>query len=165
VRGQAAAVSRRWPLYGLFAGSLISTAGTAMTAVALPWLVLVETGSPARMGVVDFAEMAQYVLVQAVGGPLVDRLRPHRAALLGNLAAAAVIGGIPALYAGGLFGRRRWPRWSRSPVPAAAWPTARTSRWCRPLPLWATCPWSGRLASTPASPGPACCSVPRWPAR
>src|SRR5207244_1353639 len=38
------------PLTGLLAADVISTTGTEMTAVALPWFVLVSTGSPTRMG-------------------------------------------------------------------------------------------------------------------
>ena len=41
-----AAVAR--PLTGLALADLISTTGTEMTAVALPWFVLTTTGSPAR---------------------------------------------------------------------------------------------------------------------
>jgi MFS family permease len=93
----------RRPLAGLLAGMLISTVGTAMTAVALPWLVLVQTGSAARTGLIGFAEMTPYVLVQALGGPLVDRLRPRRAAVQGNLVAAAVVGLVPSLYAAGVL--------------------------------------------------------------
>jgi MFS family permease len=93
----------RRPLTGLLAGMLISTLGTAMTAVALPWLVLVETGSATRTGLIGFAEMTPYVLVQALGGPLVDRLHPRRAAVAGNLLAAVVVGLVPALYAAGLL--------------------------------------------------------------
>jgi MFS family permease len=97
-------VRRRRPLYGLLTGALISWLGNAMTAVALPWLVLVETGSAARMGVVGFAQMAPYVLLHATAGPLVDRLRPRRSAVAGNLAAAALIGTVPLLYAAGALG-------------------------------------------------------------
>jgi hypothetical protein len=44
------------PLTGLFLAEVISTTGTEMTAIALPWFVLVSTGSPTRMGAVLAAE-------------------------------------------------------------------------------------------------------------
>jgi len=97
-------VRRRWPLYGLLAGSTISWFGTAMTAVALPWLVLVETGSASRTGIVGFAQMAPYVLLHATAGPLVDRFGARRSAIGGDLAAAALIAVVPGLYAAGLLG-------------------------------------------------------------
>jgi MFS family permease len=97
-------VRRRWPLYGVLAGSTISWFGTAMTAVALPWLVLVETGSASRTGIVGFAQMTPYVLLHATAGPLVDRFGARRSAIGGDLAAAGLIAVVPVLYAAGLLG-------------------------------------------------------------
>ena len=62
-----------------------------MMDAALPWFVLVTTGSVTRTGLVAFAEMTPYVLVGAVGGPFVDRVGPVRAAVAGNLAAALAV--------------------------------------------------------------------------
>jgi MFS family permease len=93
----------RRPLAGLLAGYAVTTLGTRMTAVALPWFVLVSTGSVARAGLTAFAEMTPYVLVGALGGPYVDRFGPVRAAVAGNLLAAAAVGTVPILYAAGLL--------------------------------------------------------------
>ncbi|MDT4907357.1 MAG: hypothetical protein QOI69_598, partial [Pseudonocardiales bacterium] len=90
---------RRTPLYGLVSAYLISQIGTAMSALAIPWLVLVSTGSAAKTGLVGFAEMAPYVLLQASGGPLADRVGLRRTCVIGNLAAAVAVGAIPALHA------------------------------------------------------------------
>src|SRR5918993_1393913 len=98
-----APVTDRRPLVGLLAGFAITTLGTRMTAVALPWFVLVSTGSVARAGIVAFAEMTPYVLVGAAGGPLVDRLGPVRAAVLGNVAACLAVATVPLLHALGLL--------------------------------------------------------------
>lgn len=97
-------MSRRTPWFGFLAGYLISEIGTAMSAVALPWLVLVTTGSAARTGIVGFAEMAPFVALQATAGPLADRLGYRRANVLGNLAAALALGAVPALNAAGALG-------------------------------------------------------------
>jgi hypothetical protein len=59
--------SIRRPVVGLVAADVISTTGTEMTAVALPWFVLVTTGSPARMGVVLAAEFAGLTMLGLVG--------------------------------------------------------------------------------------------------
>lgn len=96
-----AATATRLPLYGLLSGYLVSALGTAMSALAIPWLVLTTTGSAGRTGVVGFAEMAPYVLLQATAGPLVDRIGARRTCVIGNLAAALAVCVIPALYAGG----------------------------------------------------------------
>lgn len=92
------------PFAGLLSVVFISVFCTAMSALAIPWLVLTQTGSPVRTGVVSFAEMAAYVALQAVGGPVVDRVGAGRASLLGNVAAAVAVSAIPACYAVGLLG-------------------------------------------------------------
>lgn len=95
--------ARRTPLFALVAAYFISTAGTAMSALAIPWLVLTTTGSASRTGLVVFAEMAPYVTLQAISGPWVDRLGAHRTCGWGNGIAAAAVGAIPALHAAGLL--------------------------------------------------------------
>jgi MFS family permease len=70
-----------------------------MSALAIPWLVLTTTGSAAQTGLVAFAEMAPYVALQALAGPLVDRVGARRACVLGNIAAAVAVCAIPGLYA------------------------------------------------------------------
>jgi MFS family permease len=94
---------RRGPIRGLLASYLISEIGTAMSAVAIPWLVLVTSGSAGRTGVVVFAEMTPYVLLQATAGPLADRLGWRRASGGGNLAAAVAVGAIPVLHGLGVL--------------------------------------------------------------
>lgn len=89
------------PLYALVLACWISLLGTAMSALAIPWLVLTTTGSAARTGLVGFAEMAPYVSLQVAAGPFVDRIGAHRGCVLGNAVAALAVCSIPALYAGG----------------------------------------------------------------
>ena len=76
----AAAVARRGPLpirrralVGLLVAVAVSDLGSKLTFLALPWLVLVTTHSPAAMGVVSAAELLPFVVSSAVGAPLVDR--------------------------------------------------------------------------------------------
>jgi MFS family permease len=92
------AAARR-PVYGLLTAYFVSGAGTAMSAVAIPWLVLVSTGSAASTGVIGFAQMAPYVVLQAVAGPIVDRIGLRRTFVVGNGVAALVMCAIPVLHA------------------------------------------------------------------
>jgi len=98
-----ATVIDRRPMTGLLGASLISILGTAMSQLAIPWLVLTSTGSAAQTGTVAFAETAPYVALQALAGPLVDRIGARRACLYGNAAAAPIVCAIPVLYAAGLL--------------------------------------------------------------
>jgi MFS family permease len=88
-------------LSGLLAAVGISTLGTRMTLLALPWFVLTTTGSPTLTGVIAVAELTPYVLVQAVGGPAVDRLGAWRTSVTADAVAAVTTGAIPLLHATG----------------------------------------------------------------
>lgn len=72
-----------------------------MSAVAIPWLVLVLTGSAGRTGLAGFSELLPYVLAQATSGPVADRVGWRRTCLLGNLAAGATVCTVPILSAAG----------------------------------------------------------------
>jgi MFS family permease len=87
------------PMAGLLAAMTVSLTGTRVSAIALPWFVLTTTGSTAQMGVVAFAEMAPYVLVKALTGPLVDRVGPRRISWVGDVVSAAAAGAVILLHA------------------------------------------------------------------
>lgn len=98
--GVGGARSRRG-FAALLVAETISTAGTRMSQLALPWLVLTTTHDPVTTGLVGLAEIAPYVVLQILGAPLVDSLGGRRVAITGNLIAAAVMGTIPLLWAAG----------------------------------------------------------------
>lgn len=88
---------------GLLAAHGISMLGTCMSFLAIPWFVLVTTGSATTTGLVTFAEMLPYVLVQGLGGPLVDRIGPWRTSVMTDLVAAMAMGLVPISYAAQLL--------------------------------------------------------------
>ncbi len=94
-------MSERARLVGIIAASGISILGSRMSFVAIPWLVLVTTDSPARMGLVAGAEMLPYVLASSLGAPLVDRMGPRRTAIGTDLASAAVMAAVAGAYSTG----------------------------------------------------------------
>jgi MFS family permease len=96
-------MTRRTPFVALLSAYTISVAGTSMSAIAIPWLVLTSTGSAAKTGLVGFATMAPYVAAQVLTGPLVDRAGLRRSFVWGNTAAAAAVGAIPLAYAAGVL--------------------------------------------------------------
>ena len=85
----------------LLVAETVSTAGTRMSQLALPWLVLTTTHDPVRTGLVGLAEIAPYVVLQILGAPLVDFLGGRRVAVTGNLIAAAAMGAVPVLWGTG----------------------------------------------------------------
>jgi hypothetical protein len=54
-------VIRRQPILALLAAETISSLGSQMSALALPWFVLIETGSATLMGVVFAVELLPMV--------------------------------------------------------------------------------------------------------
>jgi len=89
--------SRR-SLYGLLVTSVVSVAGTRVSAIAIPWFVLTTTGSPTKMGLVLLFEMLPYVVFQALGGPLIDRRGPRRVSIITDATSAVVAALIPILH-------------------------------------------------------------------
>ncbi|MFJ6614413.1 MFS transporter [Streptomyces sp. NPDC091289] len=86
------------PLGGVLAAIAVSLTGTRISLVALPWFVLVTTGSATLTGLVAFCEMAPYVLVKAFTGPLVDRTGPRAVSWTTDLASAVAAASIPLLH-------------------------------------------------------------------
>lgn len=90
--------SRR-PLVGLLSAVGVSTLGTRMSFLAIPWLVLTSTGSATLTGLVAFAEMAPYVTIQALGTPVIDRVGARRTSIGTDVVACVFLGTVPVLGA------------------------------------------------------------------
>ena len=88
----------------LLTAEAVSRIGSRMSFLALPWFVWVTTHSPAKMGIVGFAEMLPYVIAQAFGGPLLDRIGAKRASVIGDVVAVVGVGAIPLLAGYHLLG-------------------------------------------------------------
>lgn len=89
-------MSPRARFYALFAADVISVLGTRVSMLAIPWLVLVTTGSPAKMGLVAGAEMLPYVVSGVVAAPLADRYGLRRATIVTDAGSALAMAGIAA---------------------------------------------------------------------
>ncbi|MEH0419769.1 MFS transporter [Streptomyces sp. B21-083] len=86
------------PLGGVLAAMAVSLTGTRISVVALPWFVLVTTGSATQTGLVAFCEMTPYVVVKAFTGPLVDRIGPRAISWTTDLASATAAAAVPLLH-------------------------------------------------------------------
>ena len=93
----------RRSLIALVAAEVISSLGTLMSVVALPWFVLETTGSAQRMSVVLAAEAAPLALLALVSGRIATRLGARRTMLACDALWAPATAAIPLLhYAGAL---------------------------------------------------------------
>lgn len=82
------------------AGQLTSTAGDYFYAVALPWLVLSNHGSPVLLGTVLACYGLARVLLMPVGGVLADKIGPRRVMLAADIVRCALVSVLAVLATG-----------------------------------------------------------------
>ncbi len=97
------ALLRDRALLALLARDVISTAGSQMTWVALPWFVVTTTGSATKMAIVVAVEAAALGIVGFASGNLVGRVGLRRTMLVADACRAPLIAAIPLLHAAGLL--------------------------------------------------------------
>ncbi|MFE7777028.1 MFS transporter [Streptomyces sp. NPDC057445] len=90
---------RRTPLLTLVTVSGISSLGTSMTLLAVPWFVLQNTGSGTSTGLVAAAESLGLLCSAVLAGPVVDRLPARATSVAADAVTALAIGIIPLLHA------------------------------------------------------------------
>lgn len=94
----APTTKRSAPLLALLGANLVSLVGSQLTLVAIPWFVLLTTGSATRTGIVAFCEIVPTILASFFGGVVVDRLGHRRASILADLVSGLTIVLIPLLH-------------------------------------------------------------------
>ncbi|MGC4940937.1 MFS transporter [Kribbella sp. DT2] len=95
---QATSTPYRAPLIAFLIANVVSVCGTRVSTIAIPWFVLMSTGSPVKTGIVALAEMLPLVLSKALGGPLIDRIGPKRVSVTTDTASLVVVALIPLLH-------------------------------------------------------------------
>jgi MFS family permease len=85
----------------LLAAEVISSLGTQMTWLALPWFVLRTTGSPQRMTWVIIAELLPIGVLGFFGGLIAARVGTRRTMLVCDIARAPIFASIPLLHSAG----------------------------------------------------------------
>ncbi|MGH3759343.1 MFS transporter [Actinophytocola sp.] len=92
----ASSTASRVGLVALLAAHIVSMLGSIVTTVAVPWLVLVSTGSPAKMGLISAATVVPSLLAGVFGTPLADRLGIRRTLIVAEGAAALAMVAVAA---------------------------------------------------------------------
>jgi MFS family permease len=95
----AQTVGGRTSLVALTLANAISLLGNTVAAVAIPWFVLVTTGSAARTGLAAFAATLPLAIGALLGGTVTDRVGARLTSVVADLAGAVAIAGIPILHA------------------------------------------------------------------
>ena len=91
-------VPRRRPLYALYVADAISLSGNHVAQLAIPWFVLVTTGSAALTSLAVVANFVPIVLATFFGGVIVDRVGFRTTSIVADLASAAAVAAIPLLH-------------------------------------------------------------------
>ena len=94
---------RNRAILAVLVAETVSTTGSQMTWLALPWFVLATTGSAVQMGIVLAAEAAGVALCGIPGGAVSARLGARRTMLVVNAAAAPLILSVPLLHWAGVL--------------------------------------------------------------
>jgi len=94
---------RRPGLGPLLGAEVISSIGSQMTYLALPWFVLVTTGSASKMGIVLGVELLPVGLFGIPSGAIVGKLGARRTMMVADGARAPLMASIPLLHAAGVL--------------------------------------------------------------
>lgn len=86
------------PLGALLAAEVLSTTGSMMTWLALPWFVLVTTGSAKQMTFVIAAEAGGFAIFGIPSGSVLERLGAQRTMRLCDAVRAPLMVLVPALH-------------------------------------------------------------------
>jgi MFS family permease len=92
---------RNRSLIGLVTAELVSLTGSSMTFVALPFFVLVTTGSTAKMGWVLAAEMLPIAIFGIPAGTVIAKLGAKKTMLISDAARGPLMLIIPILHSTG----------------------------------------------------------------
>jgi len=107
-QARAAAPTRRSPwrqpaVQRMISAEIISRLGTQLTALAIPWFVLVSTGSISRMGLVFAVELIPVAVLGIPSGHLVARIGVRKTMYAGEGLSAVLIALVPVLHWAGLL--------------------------------------------------------------
>lgn len=87
----------------LVAAELVSALGTRMTYLALPWFVLVTTGSAGKMSLVLAVQILPMAVLGVPSGTAVQRLGSRTTMLAADFARAPLIASLPVLHSAGVL--------------------------------------------------------------
>jgi len=95
-------VSARGRFLALLGADIGSTLGSQISLVAIPWLVLITTGSATDMGVVAASEVVPYLLSSMLLTPVADRIGLRTSSVVCDIGSAVAFGCIAAFPHEGL---------------------------------------------------------------
>jgi MFS family permease len=86
------------PIYAMMVGSLFSTFGNQLTALAVPWFVLETTGSASKTGLIAAVTLLPMVFSALFGGTVVDRVQQKHLAIGADVISGITVAAVPLFY-------------------------------------------------------------------
>jgi len=94
---------KKTPIAALVSAEIVSILGSRMTYLALPWFVLVTTGSPAKMTIVLAVEILPVAILGIPSGMVVERLGARTTMLVCDAARVPLLASLPLLHSAGML--------------------------------------------------------------
>lgn len=88
----------RRPLTVLLSTSFVSLISNQLTALAVPWFVLVLTGSATKMGITAAATLVPAVVMTFLGGAIADRTNERHMSAFADILSGVTVALVPLLY-------------------------------------------------------------------
>jgi MFS family permease len=82
----------------IVAAEVVSSIGSSMAVLALPWFVLVTTGSAAKLGLVLGIGSIPFVTLPLLAGSVIARIGARQTMVIADAARLPLVAAIPALY-------------------------------------------------------------------
>lgn len=89
----------RRPLTVLLGTGFLSLISNQLTSLAVPWFVLVLTGSATKMGITAAATMLPSVVMMFLGGAIADRTNERRLSAFADVLSGVTVALVPLLFA------------------------------------------------------------------
>jgi MFS family permease len=86
------------PIRAIVAAEWVSSVGSSMTVLALPWFVLATTGSATKLGLVLGIGSIPFVTLPLPAGSLIARIGARQTMVIADAARLPLLAAIPALY-------------------------------------------------------------------
>jgi MFS family permease len=86
------------PIRAIVAAEWVSSVGSSMTVLALPWFVLATTGSATKLGLVLGIGSIPFVTLPLPAGSLIARIGARQTMVIADAARLPLVAAIPALY-------------------------------------------------------------------
>src|ERR1051326_6388398 len=97
-RAERMSRSSSTPIRAIVAAEVVSSIGSSMTVLALPWFVLVTTGAATELGLLLGVRSIPFVTLPLPAGSVIARIGARQTMVIADAARLPLLAAIPVLY-------------------------------------------------------------------